>query len=140
MDLTALYTAIAGVVMAGFGILVRQLFVWLSSKNIFKNEALKQKLLQMIDDMAVKGIAVANQEFVDRLRSQYRWRTMDEDLYKENCTKALEIAKKSVIELLTVSERKLIAKLFGGNETVGVIESVILERLRTSKQKETNLE
>jgi len=136
MDLTAVYTAIAGVALAGLGILVRQFFVWVSSKNIFKNDALKQKLLKIIDDMAIKGIAVANQEFVDRLRNQYRWRTMDEDLYNANCAKALGIAKKSVIELLTVPEWKLVNKLFGESEAEGVIESVLLQRLRESKVKE----
>ena len=134
MDLSALYTAIAGVLLTGLGFLVRQFIVWLSSKNIFKNEKLKQGLLKIIDEMSEKGIAVANQEFVDRLRNQYRWRTSDEDLYKENCAKALEIAKNSVIGLLTVSEWTLINKLFGETESEGVIESVILERLRKSKE------
>jgi hypothetical protein len=135
MDLMSIYTAVAGILFAGLGIIVRQFFVWIGSKNLFKNEKLKQKLLEIIEKMSVKGIAVSNQEFVDRLRRSGQWQTMDEKQYEANKVKALTIARNSVIELLTVTEWKLGNKLFGADELNGVIESVILEQLRKSKDE-----
>jgi hypothetical protein len=137
MDMTAAWTAIAGIILAGTGILVRQFFVWFSSKNIFKNAKLKDKLLEIIEKMSIKGIAVANQEFVDRLRFTGQWKNYDENTYRANSEKALTIAKDSVIELLTRNEKKRLTKLFGEDKVEGVVKSVILEQLR--KQKDNSL-
>ena len=67
MDLTILCTTLGGIIFAGLGVLGRQFFVWIGSKNIFRLQRVKQRLLDGIATMAVIGIAVANQEFVDRL-------------------------------------------------------------------------
>jgi len=138
MDLTALYTTLGGIIFTALGVLGRQLFIWLNSKNIFRVQRVKQQLLDGIARMSAIGIAVANQEFVDRLRSNGLWKIADENLYQQNIAKALEIATKAVKQLLTIPECKLIVKLFGVNEKDNIIKSIILEQLSKSKNDNIN--
>ncbi|MCL2797792.1 MAG: hypothetical protein FWD58_07035 [Firmicutes bacterium] len=132
----AIYTAAAGVVLAGLGILIRQFFAWVNSRNVFKSGKVKIQLLETLEQMAVKGIAVADQEFVDRLRKSGAWKTSDEELYKSNTAKALEMAKDAVVGLLTKAEWAMVNKLFGKDEAGDVIKSVILEQIKKSKSQE----
>ena len=135
MDL--LYTTLGGIIFTALGVLGRQFFVWLGSKNIFRVQKVKQRLLDGIAKMSTIGIAVANQEFVDRLRSNGQWNVSDEKVYQENVATALNIATKAVKQLLTIPECKQIIKLFGVNEKENIIKSIILEQL--SKSKNSNL-
>lgn len=117
-------------------VLIKWVFDKLRASKFLKNGETKTILLDTLEKLAEKGIAVANQRFVDKAKLDGLWKVSDAVSYESNCTKALDLAANTVEQFLSITERKQAISIFGQDNYQEVIKNVIDTKIRESKTTE----